>query len=334
MDIVEGTGYTVEFAIPWDSVGVSSPSVDDEMGLEVVLNDRDGEGLRDMIQFMGEADLAWGDPSLWGAMRLGSNDSVTFLNTKLDAPVLTATSSGNTVSASWESVPGAIGYLMIMDGEIVEDVTETSTTFEVQAATAKTFDFQLHAYADGRVMSPTSNSVTLDIVPALSAVTDLSGSTEGAVISLTWSAIDDATGYKIYQDTVEVGDTSATEYQVSVSENGLYTFTVVAYNADGVESAPSNGALINVTGVVGIHLSEYKPNLVYPNPAKDKVYLNVSNTQSVKIISMDGRHIDINGKHRISNDRITLNISELKPGLYIIYVQSDESTYHTSFMKK
>ncbi len=334
MDINEGTGYIVEFAIPWDSVGVTAPAVDNEMGIEVILNDRDVEGERSMLSFMGEADLAWSDPSLWGSMRLEDNGAVTYLNTQLDAPVLAATSSGNTVTASWDAVDNAIGYYLVMDGEVVKDVATTSTTYDVIAAKAKTFDFQLFAYADGKVLSPISNSVTLDIIPAIAAVSDLSGSASGAVVTLSWSAVPDAVGYKILQDGTEIGDTTATDYVVTVSENGLYTFTVVAYNSESVESAESNGALINIIGVnIDVNRID-REYLVYPNPSNDRIWMNVLNAQSVNMISIDGKHIDISGKIQISADKVSVNISDLKPGFYFIRVQDSNTIYHSSFTKE
>ena len=334
MDINEGSGYIVEFAIPWDSVGVTAPAVDNEMGLEVILNDRDAEGERSMLSFMGEEDLAWSDPSLWGSMRLGASDAVTYLNAQIEAPVLTASSEGFTVTASWDAVDGAIGYSLVMDGEIVQEVTTTtSTTYDVVAASAGTFDFQLYAFADGHVLSPISNSVPLDITPALDAVSDLSGSNDGAVVSLTWSAVTDAVGYKILQNDVEVGDTVATAYQVTVTENGLYTFKVVAYNADGMEAAPSNGVLLNVIAN-GIGDLEYNSIVVYPNPATDVVALNASNVKSVKLVTVDGKFMDVSGNIEITSEKIMINISNLKSGIYFLSVQDEKSIYTTSFVKE
>ncbi|MBQ4353596.1 MAG: discoidin domain-containing protein [Clostridia bacterium] len=53
-------------------------------------------------------------------------------------------------------------------------------------------------------------------------------------VTLTWTAAEDAAGYRIYADGVPVGDTAETSFTYTGAEiYGVYTYTVTAYNEYG-----------------------------------------------------------------------------------------------------
>lgn len=63
---------------------------------------------------------------------------------------------------------------------------------------------------------------------------------EGGAVRITWTAVEGATGYKVFRDGVEKGDVTGTEFTDIGLENGTtYSYTVVAYDDSGNSSAPS-----------------------------------------------------------------------------------------------
>ncbi len=76
-----------------------------------------------------------------------------------------------------------------------------------------------------------------------------------------------------------------------------------------------------------VHIKDINDNLIriYPNPANDLIYINIPNHSSFTNIKIE--LCDIYGKTVLSKDIINnineLNISKLKPGIYIIKLNSD-----------
>jgi endonuclease I len=69
----------------------------------------------------------------------------------------------------------------------------------------------------------------------------------------------------------------------------------------------------------GIHL--------YPNPAKNQVHIESSeNIQTIEIIAVSGNRMLING---IRQTRSVIDISTLRPGLYIVRIQTDHTIHAT-----
>ena len=62
----------------------------------------------------------------------------------------------------------------------------------------------------------------------------------------SWTASTDpigVTGYNILRDGVQIGTSTTTSYtDNSVASNTAYTYTVIAYDAAGIVSTPSNSA--------------------------------------------------------------------------------------------
>jgi hypothetical protein len=69
-------GYVMEVAIPWTSLGASAPAAGELLGLDVHVNDNDGNGREGKIALFAHTDDAWRDPSLFGDARLYDAGSV------------------------------------------------------------------------------------------------------------------------------------------------------------------------------------------------------------------------------------------------------------------
>ncbi|MES2515658.1 MAG: T9SS type A sorting domain-containing protein [Bacteroidota bacterium] len=69
---------------------------------------------------------------------------------------------------------------------------------------------------------------------------------------------------------------------------------------------------------------------VYPNPASEELKVSVPNNQTIDRIDI----IDITGKTVLSDDQETIDVSDLKPGLYFIKVVTDQNEYKQKFIKE
>ena len=69
--------------------------------------------------------------------------------------------------------------------------------------------------------------------------------------------------------------------------------------------------------------------MLYPNPASDYVYINVTDKSRIEIYSMDGRLL---GTKTLTHKQI--DISDLKPGVYMLKINTDEKVYNTPLIVK
>lgn len=66
----------------------------------------------------------------------------------------------------------------------------------------------------------------------------LTASVNGSFVTLTWSASNDAAGYKISRNGVQIADQTALSFTDTVDQDQTYVYTVVAYNGNG-DSEPA-----------------------------------------------------------------------------------------------
>ncbi len=97
---------------------------------------------------------------------------------------------------------------------------------------------------------------------------------------------------------------------------------VVAYNGCGISDTLS----ITVSSVTGLsQLSENMVVSLYPNPAKNYVFVKAQNPSNIEIFSRSGEKIFENS---FVTDNIILNTSNFEPGIYLIKI-TDKKTNET-----
>jgi hypothetical protein len=93
-----------------------------------------------------------------------------------------------------------------------------------------------------------------------------------------------------------------------------------------------NFTLRDITSIANV-FSENESLSVYPNPANDflQISLNGIPNNRVEILNTDGRLVrsDFVKKEQV----LSLNISDLKPGCYIVRLYTEGKVYHTKFLK-
>lgn len=147
---------------------------------------------------------------------------------KLSAPHIAL----NGATLSWSAVENAAGYTIYQGGSAVAGVTGTSYTIDITEPGVYTFTVIATSDNENYTQSDSSNAVTYiveepeepDPEPVRLEAPEIALS--GNVIS--WSAVENATGYTVYQGGNAVTSVTGTSYSISINTPGSYSFTVVA----------------------------------------------------------------------------------------------------------
>lgn len=115
-----------------------------------------------------------------------------------------------------------------------------------------------------------------------------------------------------------------TSYLHTGLTNGVeYFYRVKAFNANG-ESAYSNTASA-IEGIVGIAEAKMLQQIVFPNPAKEVVYIYTPEKASVEVTDVAGkvvfRTISAN------NQKISFDVSNLLNGIYFVHTKHNNNSH-------
>ena len=158
--------------------------------------------------------------------------SVTIANSPPNAPTgLTATVSGDSVLLNWDAVSGASSYKVYRSGNFLSSLS--SNSFNDTGLAAGTYLYEVTAVsAAGESTSRSSVSATIDNSPP-NAPTGLTATVDGASVSLTWSAVSDASSYKVYRDGGLQGSLNTNSFNDSGLADGSYLYEVSSVSAAG-----------------------------------------------------------------------------------------------------
>ncbi len=174
-----------------------------------------------------------------------------------------------TVSANASDNIGVVGVQFKLDGaNFGAEVTSAPYSVSWDTNTASNSTHSLSAVARdaaGNGATVQINVVVSNVVPdtqAPSAPGSLSASpASSSQINLTWNASTDnvgVVGYKIYRNSSQVGTSTTTNYSDSgLSASTVYSYTVVAYDAAGNTSSPSNSASATTQAVANSYTTNF-----------------------------------------------------------------------------
>ena len=157
----------------------------------------------------------------------------------------------------------------------------------------------------------------VNVVTFIAPVTELAAEVDGANVSLTWNASAEADSYIVKRDGETIGTVTATAFEDTVEEAGVYKYLVYATKANGALSAPKT--VIVEVEITGVNEVEAMTVSVYPNPTNG--ILNIAtdaNNYEYQLINSIGQVV-MTGK---ANGKATINVSELK-GMYFLRIVAD-----------
>lgn len=141
----------------------------------------------------------------------------------------------------------------------------------------------------------------------------------------------------VNNETVEYGGSVSVDIQAdennqidSAHYNGINITAEISENSYTIENIKEDGVFevwfsqLQETSIASEQLIS-----VFPNPAKDIINVKTNNLQRVSIITNDGKEI-----HSILSygNKVECNIENIKPGHYILKIETKNSTFHKTIL--
>ena len=212
---------------------------------------------------------------------------------------------GNDVTFTWES--DATEYQLFMDDEMVATVNGTSYDTELEPGE---YDFCVLTVNEGCYAEKACTHIVLDCMrPSDLKVTDIH---EG-LISLTWDAVENASGYDVYRDGEPIAE-NITENAYSDTQMNLdadYQYAVAAHCAFGLSEMSDE---ITVSYYSDVNEVSFNLN-IFPNPITDKLNIECEGMTGLEVYSVDGKRI-----FNIEFEGNSYQLDGLNAGIYMLRV--------------
>ena len=164
-----------------------------------------------------------------------------------EAPTdLRASLSGSSVVLSWSTVSNASGYEVYRDGNLLASIDTHS--FSQNNLADGTYLYEVASINDYGVSADKASisvNISVDQSPP-AAPSDLTASVSASSVNLNWSAVDEASSYRVYRDDSLLVTVSSNSFSESELADGLYTYEVAAVNEYG-ESADKASVSVSVS---------------------------------------------------------------------------------------
>lgn len=275
--------------------------------------------------------------------------SVTTLSADITPPSvpqnITATEiTGSSISFVWDASSDdrtLLGYNVYVDGSKENAELLVTTDFLLENLESyEQISFQVSAVDAAYNESELSSGLnvrTLDII-APDVVENLAYDFPDAnSVSFTWDESSDNAGvdhYVFYVDGDEHGTPAENNYQITgLDENASFNASVSAVDAAGNTSRRTQPISITL-GQTSIEGKVASQIMLYPNPSSGNLTIESPNEmKKVEIFSVSGRleHIE---EFEDGSHEVTINISMLDDGVYMIQCQTEEAIVTKSIVKK
>jgi hypothetical protein len=130
-------------------------------------------------------------------------------------------------------------------------------------------------------------------------------------------------------------------FRLFEENSGTFVISGFTYSSDydvTLNHGDADGWILKVTGATAIAENAKDVTFsVYPNPASDKIFLNIPESfkeYTVQITDMSGKIIIETNSEQELNSAFELNIAYLKSGKYFIRVFSENKSFYSVFIKK
>lgn len=192
------------------------------------------------------------DSAKYSNSAAGTVKAETAAVTALATPVVTATSSKNTITLTWEPITGAKGYNVTVDGTTKPNWDECTYTFTGNYNT--TYTFKVVAVPDSAKYSDSAaavGNVTTEDKPVVKlAKPEVTADAEGKMVTATWVAVDYAATYLVSVNGAEPFEQTETTYSFEGEYATEYTISVVALpiaNTEDTDYTASDATVVTVT---------------------------------------------------------------------------------------
>lgn len=161
-----------------------------------------------------------------------SYTSVITVTTAPKAPTgISATSTGSTITVSWNKVTGATGYIIQFNNSDMHTIGTANTFTGLKSNTSYTYRICSKSPDGSGSYSAAKSIKTLPQVPAAPA-NITKASTEDSV-TVSWGAVSGATGYDVLFNNAVYPVTATSKSFSGLLPNTSYTYQVRGKNADG-----------------------------------------------------------------------------------------------------
>ena len=253
-------------------------------------------------------------------------------------PTVVATTTETTITLTWNAVDGATEYNIYTPSNFdsnVLGITETTYTFE-NLITGVEYCFQVSAVSltgesDAARVCATPGDEEEPVAPAAPVV--VADTVTETTVVLTWNAVENATSYNVYMDTVLVKNVTDTVYTVTeLTAETTYNFTVTALN-NTLESAASNVVTVTTLKVEGI-VENTIAFSIYPNPVNDKIYIETEvEVEEVVVYTITG--VVAGHQSMVNGQQSTvIDVTNLNSGIYFVKVVTSEGEIVKRIVKK
>ena len=191
----------------------------------------------------------------------------------------------------------------------------TTTSLPISTSTTITW-----TYNDGMGNTSTQNqNIIITIVDAtLSIVGNTIGSNEtDASATYQWVDCDNSNAPIGGETSIDFTPTISGNYAVEVTVNNCMVMS----------------ACITLN-FVGVHENSVSNVTVFPNPAKDKIVINLNQydaNTSIEVVDLTGKIVATTA---VNSKSVTLDVSEFSKGIYLAKVISSEGAFAVKFIKE
>jgi sugar lactone lactonase YvrE len=237
--------------------------------------------------------------------------------------------AGNQVVLLWAPVPGAVRYVIYMNGKKIQESVSIQAIIGAPEK-AGTYEFEIAALDASSAEGARSRPGVIKIIK-LTSPTNLQGRLIGKKVGLNWGPVEGAVLYNVYRSTKKgtgfdlVDSIQDVRWTDSKAQEGKkYYYRVSAKDAGGKESSPSEGIMVStvvpearVTGssnkVVGLKtrlsfkltdkdftlkgiVKIAEPYDIESSPDRSRYYVSSVHTHSILVLDSEGELVNLFGE--------------------------------------